>query len=293
MKKNSNFRIVKNLSRTFIQRWKPLIPDHKFIIYKKGYRFPHPVWNLKDAEKVAITHFEPKTIKDKIALNTIKAIRYIFDKISGYRPDNMNESLYIRRCIFLETIAGVPGFIAAMLRHLNSLRSLRQDGGWIHHLLEEAENERMHLLTFLSVRQPGVILRFLIMLSQLFFISGYGLVYLISPTIAHRFVGYLEEEAIKTYTQLIKDIDDGKLPNWEDLPAPQEAIKYWALDNNAKIRDVIISIRADEVAHREFNHHFADIPKDMPIEGHTLEVIEEAGHEKKEQTLDAKKEIKI
>jgi hypothetical protein len=84
----------------------------------------------------------------------------------------------------------------------------------------------------------------------------------------------LEEEAVKTYTQIIKDLDDGKLPLWEDLPASKEAIRYWGLEENAKFRDVIVSIRADEVSHREFNHHFADIPKDAPIEGHKLEVIE-------------------
>jgi len=169
----------------------------------------------------------------------------------------------------------VPGFIGGMLRHLGSLRSLREDGGWIHHLLEEAENERMHLLTFLQIRQPGVVMRGLIMISQFFFITGYGFIYTLSPTTAHRFVGYLEEEAVKTYTQVIKDLDDGKLPLWEDMPAPHTAIKYWGLAENASFRDVLISIRADEVSHREFNHHFADLPKDMPIVGHKLEVVEE------------------
>ena len=34
-------------------------------------------------------------------------------------------------------------------------RSMERDYGWIHTLLEEAENERMHLLTFLTVFPPG------------------------------------------------------------------------------------------------------------------------------------------
>ncbi len=266
--------------RSFASKWKPKMPEHKFIIDKDSYRFPHLVWNLKDAEKVDITHFEPKTFRDKLAYYTMKFLRISFDKISGYKPGYMNESLYLRRCIFLETFAGVPGFIGGMFRHLGSLRSLREDGGWIHHLLEEAENERMHLLTFLQIRQPGMFMRVLIMASQFFFISGYGLIYLLSPTTAHRFVGYLEEEAVKTYTQIIKDLDEGKLPLWEDIDAPQDAIKYWRLNNDAKFRDVIVSIRADEVSHREFNHHFANIPKDSFIAGHKLEIIEEANKQK-------------
>jgi len=41
--------------------------------------------------------------------------------------------------------------VAGMNRHMKSLRTLREDSGWIHHLLEEAENERMHLITFLNM----------------------------------------------------------------------------------------------------------------------------------------------
>jgi len=42
----------------------------------------------------------------------------------------------------LETVAGVPGMVGAMARHLRSLRTMTRDHGWIHTLLEEAENER-------------------------------------------------------------------------------------------------------------------------------------------------------
>ncbi len=34
--------------------------------------------------------------------------------------------------------------------------------------------------------------------------------YAISPKIAHKFVSYLEEEAVRTYTHLLKDIDEGR-----------------------------------------------------------------------------------
>jgi hypothetical protein len=54
----------------------------------------------------------------------------------------------------------------AMLRHLGSLRTMKRDNGWIHTLLEEAENERMHLLTFMQMRQPGPIFRGFVLLTQ-------------------------------------------------------------------------------------------------------------------------------
>jgi hypothetical protein len=56
--------------------------------------------------------------------------------------------------------------VAGMLRHMRSLRSMRRDHGWIHTLLEEAENERMHLLTFLQLRQPGPLFRAMVLLAQ-------------------------------------------------------------------------------------------------------------------------------
>jgi len=58
----------------------------------------------------------------------------------------LSDKEWLRRIILLESIAGVPGMVGGTLRHLRSLRLLRRDGGWIHTLLEEAENERMHLL---------------------------------------------------------------------------------------------------------------------------------------------------
>ena len=47
-----------------------------------------------------------------------------------------NEKKIFLRCIFLETVAGVPGFAAGMIRHLSSLRKMERDHGWIHTLIE-------------------------------------------------------------------------------------------------------------------------------------------------------------
>ena len=37
-----------------------------------------------------------------------------------------------QRILFLESIAGVPGMVGAVLRHLRSLRSMKRDNGFIH-----------------------------------------------------------------------------------------------------------------------------------------------------------------
>jgi|LauGreDrversion4_2_1035121.scaffolds.fasta_scaffold591848_1 hypothetical protein len=254
------------LQKKTFAKWVPKLPNHRIIFDRNHHNQPHAVWDLKSAENVEITHVKPVYFRDRVALFLVKFFRVAFDIFSRYKPGKMDEARYLRRCIFLETIAGVPGMVGGMARHMRALRGLRNDGGWIHHLLEEAENERMHLLYFLKLRNPGIIMRINIIFGQFIFILYYSLLYSLSSSTAHRFVGYLEEEAVKTYTNFIKDLDEGKLPYLEDKPADEATIRYWGLPKEAKVRDVLLAIRADEVSHREFNHHFAETPKDQPIE---------------------------
>jgi len=54
----------------------------------------------------------------------------------------------------------------------------------------------------------------LIVAAQGIFFNVYFFLYMLSPSFCHRFVGYLEEEAVHTYTVLLKALDDGKLPYW-------------------------------------------------------------------------------
>ena len=44
----------------------------------------------------------------------------------------------------------------------------------------------------------------------------------------------------------------------ENVPAPKIAIDYWGLEPDARLREVVIAVRADEAAHRDTNHDFAD-----------------------------------
>jgi ubiquinol oxidase len=157
--------------------------------------------------------------------------------------------------VVLETVAAVPGMVGAGLLHFKCLRRIQDDKGWIRELLEEAENERMHLMTFIEVAQPSVFERLLIVVAQFFFVIFYLFMYCISSKTAHRFVGYLEEEAVYSYTEYLKEIDEGRLTNTK---APEISIKYWNLKKDATLRDVVIAVRQDEAYHRDVNHKFSD-----------------------------------
>nr|BAB88645.1 alternative oxidase [Triticum aestivum] len=193
-------------------------------------------------------HHVPNTMLDKIAYYTVKSLRFPTDIFFQRR--------YGCRAMMLETVAAVPGMVGGMLLHLRSLRRFEQSGGWIRALLEEAENERMHLMTFMEVAQPRWYERALVIAVQGVFFNAYFFGYLISPKFAHRVVGYLEEEAVHSYTEFLKDLDDGKIDN---VPAPAIAIDYWRLPANATLKDVVTVVRADEAHHRDVNHFASDV----------------------------------
>jgi ubiquinol oxidase len=127
--------------------------------------------------------------------------------------------------------------------------------------MDEAENERMHLMTFIEVAQPTWFERAVIIGVQWVFYLFFFALYLISPKTAHRVVGYFEEEAVISYTHYLAEIDEGRSPN---VPAPAIAKRYWNLPETATLRDVVLVVRADEAHHRDVNHGFANELAGLP-----------------------------
>ncbi|KAL1556917.1 Aldehyde oxidase 3 [Salvia divinorum] len=200
-------------------------------------------------------HHDAKTLMDKFAYGTVQALKYPTQLFFQRR--------HICHAMLLETVAAVPGMVGGMMLHLKSLRRFEQSGGWIKALLEEAENERMHLMTFLELSQPKWSERALVIAVQGVFFNAYFAAYLISPKLAHRIVGYLEEEAVNSYTEFLHDLEKGLV---ENQPAPAIAIDYWRLPPNSTLKDVVTVIRADEAHHRDLNHFASDIQ----CQGHEL-----------------------
>ena len=107
-------------------------------------------WNSYTEQQmraVTIAHREAKTWSDWVALTAVRVLRFGLDFVSGYKHDKavalskkdlaaatrkyaMNEKKYLIRNIFLESVAGVPGMVAGMLRHLHSMRRMKRDNGW-------------------------------------------------------------------------------------------------------------------------------------------------------------------
>jgi ubiquinol oxidase len=96
---------------------------------------------------VVVAHREAKTWSDKVALLAVRFMRWGLDTATGYRHEKavalnakdpeaarrkyaMTEEKYMIRNVFLESIAGVPGMVAGMIRHLHSMRRMKRDNGW-------------------------------------------------------------------------------------------------------------------------------------------------------------------
>ena len=177
-------------------------------------------------------------------------------KFFRFVADTFFAKRYGHRAVVLETIAGVPGMVAGMLIHLRSLRKMQTGyGSQIREMLAEAENERMHLMFFIEIAKPNIFERFLVIAAQAVFMAFYLLMYIFFPKTSHRMIGYFEDEAVKSYTEYLDLVKSGKVLN---IKAPKIAIEYYNLKKNARLSDLIISVRADEMHHAEVNHNYAD-----------------------------------
>jgi N-ethylmaleimide reductase len=216
-----------------------------------------------------IEHRKPENSSDYIAILITKFLRFFADTFFSKR--------YGHRAVVLETVAAVPGMVAGMWIHLKCLRNMQHDRGWIKILLDEAENERMHLMTFIEIAKPNWFERFLILIAQAVFWHFYFIIYIFFPRTAHRIVGYFEEEAVASYTSYLEQVENN--PNL-NVDAPQIAIDYWKLKSDAKLIDVIKVVRDDEKGHALVNHNLADI-------------LDEDSNKKKIKQIELKKEEPI
>ena len=195
-----------------------------------------------------ITKIKTINISDSFAYSMTKFFRFIADTFFAKR--------YGHRAVVLETVAGVPGMVAGVWMHFKSLRAMKAGyGEQIRGMLDEAENERMHLMFFIEIAKPNIIERLIVLFAQFLFGIFYLIMYIFFTRTAHRMIGYFEDEAVRSYTEYLEIVEAGKV---ENTPAPHIAINYYKLGSDAKLSDLIRCVRADEQHHSEKNHHYAN-----------------------------------
>jgi hypothetical protein len=218
---------------------------------------PNHIWSKEELAEKLTTHNDvhtPVTFSDHVMHSIMYyGMYHPFNFITGYRHVNPSPQSIEWRLIILESVAGVPGFVGAGFRHFRSLRHLQKDYGWIGTLLEEAENERMHLLVCMKMFNAAPATRLLVLGAQVLLTPFLMAVYAVRPKALHRFVGYLEQTACKTYHNIITHVEQPGTDlhkAWAHLPAPDIAKGYWHLDDDAKWVDALKCMYADEANHR-------------------------------------------
>mgnify|MGYP003333876929 CR=1 FL=1 len=189
-----------------------------------------------------------------------RAMRDVFAKsmtqFFRFTADTFFAKRYGHRAVVLETVAGVPGMVAGMWLHMKSLRKMKTGyGPDIREMLAEAENERMHLMFFIEIAKPNWFERYLVLLAQLIFMIFYFIVYVVDFRTAHRMIAYFEQEAVKSYTEYLRLVEEGSIKN---VSAPKLAIDYYSMKPNAKLSDLIKKVRADEEHHSKVNMEYSN-----------------------------------
>ena len=138
---------------------------------------------------------------------------------------------YGHRAVVLETIAGVPGMVAGMLLHFQSLRKMKTGYGEdIREMLAEAENERMHLMFFIEIAKPNLFERGLVIAAQWIFGLFYLFLYIIDSRCAHLMISLFEEEAVVSYTEYLTLVESGAIAN---IDAPDLAKRYYNMGSKS------------------------------------------------------------
>lgn len=112
-----------------------ILPKHTRVIDRFSVHMPHNIYSKRDISHYTSRHRIPTSFSDKFAYFLINSIRKTYNALTGYNVDKMTENKWLIRCLFLETVAGVPGMVGGMGTHLKTIRDLKKDKGRIHHLL--------------------------------------------------------------------------------------------------------------------------------------------------------------
>lgn len=84
-------------------------------------------------------HQRAKGLSDTVTIASTRMLRRTADTFFTKRCGH--------RAIMLRAVAAAPGRVGATLNRATCLR-MCEDRGWFRPLMDEAENERMHLMTF-------------------------------------------------------------------------------------------------------------------------------------------------
>ncbi len=164
-------------------------------------------------------------------------------------------SSFAEHTLVLEATLSSMQTSAAAHVHYAAIRNVRADRERIEELLGEASVEHLHVLVLKRITELSWYGRLAIWKMQFIYVPIYRLLYMLSPSAAHRLIAYSEERLAGIYADWLLALMCGAAENKD---APSLAIQYWELEDDASLIDVVNMFIADTAKHRDHNHLIAD-----------------------------------
>ncbi|KAK1932319.1 Alternative oxidase [Phytophthora citrophthora] len=206
---------------------------------------PH-LSSLEAIEDTPVNNLKPKKMHENVVSLRAKTPRSSFSLLFDYRglSSSLTPGDWLNRCLYIETVARASEMVVGIAHRLRSQHSLNPGDIW------PVENERIHMQIFLSMKQGGLGFQAAMLAAQSVFFPVFFLTYMVSPNTCHRFVDFVEQEAVKTYTYLLEDMEHGHLDEWCAITAPLIGRSYYDLPDDAKVYDMIKCIRAEKLSRK-------------------------------------------
>lgn len=162
---------------------------------------------------------------------------------------------YAEHALVLEAVLASMQTSAAAHLQYAALRNLHVNREEIEDLLGEASSEHFHLLVLRRIAKLSWYGKAAIWKMQFIYVPLFRILLTLSPSIAYRTVAYTEERLAGIYADWLLALMCGAATN---MPAPQIAIQYWSLGEDATYIEVANMLLADTAKNRDRNHHIAD-----------------------------------
>ncbi|RNF12860.1 GTPase activating protein of Rab-like GTPase [Trypanosoma rangeli] len=267
-----------------------------FMGASSRFTFASPISALADIttlESERLTHHPPQRVSDHCCIYLVKLLRWLADKLFRER--------YLHRATMLKVVAPAPPLAGAMVNYFRMMLK-KEDSAYVPRkgsfatetrgLLAQAESHASHVQILMQMTEITYVERVAAIFLQVVHFTVFVVLFLVSPRMAFRLMGYLGEESVVIWTHMINDIDFGKV---SERAVPQAAIDYWGLhqlkhvkastadatkfagpdqglkevptgtqqqtsdasEEEVTLRDVMLLLRSDEMVWREACHQVA------------------------------------
>lgn len=250
-----------------------------------GSASPHRHRNLSrqqldDLATHPLTHAVPARVNDHLCIRLVKALRWIADRLFRDR--------FLHRAVMLKSISGAPPAAAAVVEHMRCILKKNRDPRVSRTVMNEAECHQMHLKIILELTNLTLVERWLVLVAQALHFVVCFVIFVLSPRMGFRLMGYALEESSVILTHMVNDIDMDKIVVAH--PPPVAALEFWGLQSHFRLpeaaaeesgssdgaqppidskatiapcellslRDVILLMRSDEMYYRDVNHAIAN-----------------------------------